>query len=120
MFGREKIECSTFRALEGAGVRKDKFGRVISDNVFGEMWEDAARRDFTINALYYNPTTEELIDYHNGMRDILDGVVRMIGDPEDRYREDPVRMLRAVRIASKLQFKIDEATLEPISRLAPL
>ena len=93
MFGREKIECSTFRALEGAGVRKDKFGRVISDNVFGEMWEDAARRDFTINALYYNPTTEELIDYHNGMRDILDGVVRMIGDPEDRY---------------------------PISRLAPL
>lgn len=120
MFGREKIECSTFRALEGAGVRKDAFGRVISDNVFGEMWEDAARRDFTINALYYNPITEELIDYHNGMRDILDGVVRMIGDPEERYREDPVRMLRAVRIASKLQFKIDEATLEPISRLAPL
>lgn len=120
MFGREKIECSTFRALEGAGVRKDKFGRVISDNVFGEMWEDAARRDFTINALYYNPITEELIDYHNGMQDILDGVVRMIGDPEERYREDPVRMLRAVRIASKLQFKIDEATLEPISRLAPL
>lgn len=120
MFGREKIECSTFRALEGAGVRKDRFGRVISDNVFGEMWEDAARRDFTINALYYNPTTEELIDYHNGMQDILDGVVRMIGDPEERYREDPVRMLRAVRIASKLQFKIDEATLAPISRLAPL
>ena len=120
MFGREKIECSTFRALEGAGVRKDKFGRVISDNVFGEMWEDAARRDFTINALYYNPTTEELIDYHNGMQDILDGVVRMIGDPEERYREDPVRMLRAVRIASKLQFKIDEATFEPIARLAPL
>lgn len=120
MFGREKIECSTFRALEGAGVRKDKFGRVISDNVFGEMWEDAARRDFTINALYYNPTTEQLIDYHNGMQDILDGVVRMIGDPEERYREDPVRMLRAVRIASKLKFTIDEETLAPIGRLSPL
>ena len=120
MFGREKIECSTFRALEGAGVRKDKFGRVISDNVFGEMWEDAARRDFTINALYYNPSTEQLIDYHNGMQDILNGVVRMIGDPEERYREDPVRMLRAVRIASKLKFTIDEETLAPIGRLAPL
>ena len=120
MFGREKIECSTFRALEGAGVRKDKFGRVISDNVFGEMWEDAARRDFTINALYYNPSTEQLIDYHNGMQDILNGVVRMIGDPEERYREDPVRMLRAVRIASKLKFTIDEEALAPIGRLAPL
>lgn len=120
MFGREKIECSTFRALEGAGVRKDKFGRVISDNVFGEMWEDAARRDFTINALYYNPSTEQLIDYHNGMQDILNGVVRMIGDPEERYREDPVRMLRAVRIASKLKFTINEETLAPIGRLAPL
>lgn len=120
MFGREKIECSTFRALKGAGVRKDKFGRVISDNVFGEMWEDAARRDFTINALYYNPSTEQLIDYHNGMQDILNGVVRMIGDPEERYREDPVRMLRAVRIASKLKFTIDEETLAPIGRLAPL
>ena len=85
-----------------------------------EMWEDAARRDFTINALYYDPTTEQVIDYHNGMQDILDGVVRMVGDPEERYREDPVRMLRAVRIASKLKFRIDPATLEPISRLAPL
>ena len=108
IYGREIIECSTFRALQGEGVEKDRFGRVISDNVFGEMWEDAARRDFTINALYYNPTTEEVIDYHNGMQDILDGVVRMIGEPSERYREDPVRMLRAVRIASKLNFKIDE------------
>lgn len=120
IFGREIIECSTFRALQGEGVEKDRFGRVISDNVFGEMWEDAARRDFTINALYYNPTTEDVIDYHNGMQDILDGVVRIIGDAKERYREDPVRMLRAVRIASKLNFKIDEGTLEPIKRLSGL
>lgn len=120
IYGREIIECSTFRALQGEGVEKDRFGRVISDNVFGEMWEDAARRDFTINALYYNPTTEEVIDYHNGMQDILDGVVRMIGEPSERYREDPVRMLRAVRIASKLNFKIDEKTIAPISKLAGL
>ena len=60
IFGREIIECSTFRALSGAGVRRDAEGRVLSDNVFGEMWEDAARRDFTINALYYDPKTEEL------------------------------------------------------------
>ena len=120
MFGREIIECSTFRALHADGVEKDRFGRVISDNVFGEMWEDAARRDFTINALYYNPTTEEVIDYHNGMQDILDGVVRIIGDAKERYREDPVRMLRAVRIASKLNFKIDEETLSPIKRHSDL
>ena len=120
IFGREIIECSTFRALGGEGVKKDDFGRVVSDNVFGEMWEDAARRDFTINALYYNPSTEEVIDYHNGIKDILDGVVRMIGDPEERYREDPVRMLRAVRIAAKLNFKIDEKTLAPISALSGL
>lgn len=120
MFGREIIECSTFRALHADGVEKDRFGRVISDNVFGEMWEDAARRDFTINALYYNPTTEEVIDYHNGMQDILEGVVRIIGDAKERYREDPVRMLRAVRIASKLNFKIDEETLSPIKRQSGL
>lgn len=120
LFGKEIIECSTFRALEGAGVRKDRFGRVVSDNVFGEMWEDAARRDFTINALYYDPTTEQVIDYHNGMQDILQGVVRMIGEPAKRYREDPVRMLRAVRIASKLKFDIEPKTLEPISQLCSL
>lgn len=120
LFGKEVIECSTFRALEGAGVRKDRFGRVVSDNVFGEMWEDAARRDFTINALYYDPTTEQVIDYHNGMQDILQGIVRMIGEPAERYREDPVRMLRAVRIASKLKFDIEPKTLEPIPELRPL
>lgn len=120
MFGREIIECSTFRALSHEGVQKDRSGRVVDDNVFGEMWEDAARRDFTINALYYNPSTEEVIDYHNGMQDIENRTVRMIGDPYDRYREDPVRMLRAVRIASKLHFEVDEATLAPITKQAHL
>lgn len=120
IFGDEIIECSTFRALEGAGVRKDASGRVVSDNVFGEMWEDAARRDFTINALYYDPETEELYDYHRGFEDLSKRRLRMIGDPEARYREDPVRMLRAVRIAAKLGFKIESATERPIPKMAPL
>ena len=120
IFGREIIECSTFRALEGAGVRKDAAGRVVSDNVFGEMWEDAARRDFTINAMYYDPATEELFDYHHGFEDIAAKRVRMIGDPEARYREDPVRMLRAIRIAAKLGFRMDPATERPIAKMGKL
>ena len=120
IFGQEIIECSTFRALEGAGVRKDSSGRVISDNVFGEMWEDAARRDFTINALYYDPATEEIYDYHHGFEDISKKRLRMIGRPEERYREDPVRMIRAVRISAKLGFSIEPATEKPIARMAKL
>lgn len=120
MFGREIIECSTFRALEGAGQRKDSTGRVLSDNVFGEMWEDAARRDFTVNALYYDPKTEEVFDYHNGYEDIKRGYLRMIGEPEQRYREDPVRMMRAIRIAAKLGFAIDPDTEAPIPKMAHL
>ena len=120
IFGQEIIECSTFRALEGAGVRKDGSGRVISDNVFGEMWEDAARRDFTINAMYYDPATEEVYDYHHGFEDIARHRLRMIGEPAERYREDPVRMLRAVRISAKLGFQIEPATEKPISRMAQL
>ena len=102
IFGREVIECATFRSLDTEGVRKDAAGRVISDNIFGEMWEDAARRDFTINALYYDPSTQEVLDYHNGYEDLKDKCLRIIGDPEVRYREDPVRMMRAVRIVSGL------------------
>ena len=71
IFGREVIECATFRSLDTEGVRKDAAGRVISDNIFGEMWEDAARRDFTINALYYDPSTQEVLDYHNGYEDAV-------------------------------------------------
>lgn len=120
IFGREIIECSTFRALEGAGQRKDATGRVVSDNVFGEMWEDAARRDFTVNALYYDPQTQMLLDYHNGYEDLKTKRLRMIGDPATRYREDPVRMMRAVRIAAKLGFKIEPATENPIPKMARL
>lgn len=120
MFGNEVIECSTFRALSGAGVAKDATGRVVSDNEFGEMWEDAARRDFTCNALYYDPKTEELFDYHKGFEDIGSKRLRMIGAPEERYREDPVRMVRAVRIAAKLGFQIDTVTERPISKMGVL
>ncbi len=118
VFGEEIIECSTFRALDAAGVRKDASGRVISDNVFGEMWEDAARRDFTINALYYDPSTQEVFDYHGGFEDISRRRLAMIGDPLVRYREDPVRMMRAVRIAAKLGFTMDKATERAIPKMA--
>lgn len=120
VYGQEVIECSTFRALDSHGVRKDDAGRVISDNVFGPMWQDAARRDFTINALYYDPVTEKVYDYHRGFKDIRRKCLRMIGDPLVRYREDPVRMMRAVRIASKLDFKIESRTEESIAKMAKL
>jgi poly(A) polymerase len=120
MFGQETIEVSTFRALENPDRQTDEHGRVLADNLFGEEHEDAARRDFTINALFYDPTTREVIDYHDGVKDLKHKRLRMIGDPETRYREDPVRMLRAVRFAAKLGFEIDEATREPIPRLASL
>lgn len=120
MWGGEIVECSTFRALDAQGMRKDADGRVISDNVYGSMWEDAARRDFTINAMYYDPVSEEIYDYHHGFEDIAAKCVRMIGDPAERYREDPVRMMRAVRIASKLQFTMERQTEKAIPRMASL
>ena len=120
MFGAETIEVSTFRAHDTGERDTDEHGRVLADNVFGEQYEDAARRDFTVNALYYDPGTEEVLDYHDGVRDIRRRRLRIIGDPETRYREDPVRMLRAVRFAAKLGFEIDPATRAPIARLASL
>ncbi len=120
MFGNETIEVSTFRALDNPDRLTDEHGRVLADNLFGTQWEDAARRDFTINALYYDPITETVLDYHDGVRDLRRKRLRIIGDPATRYREDPVRMLRAVRFAAKLGFQIDEATREPIRRMAPL
>ena len=120
MFGAETIEVSTFRAYGKDEPDTDEHGRVLTDNVFGEQYEDAARRDFTINALYYDPSTGEVLDYHDGVRDIRRRRLRIIGDPQTRYREDPVRMLRAVRFAAKLGFEIDSATRAPISRLASL
>lgn len=121
VFGPEIIETSTFRtAAQSSDEHTDEHGRILRDNEFGSHEEDAARRDFTLNALYYDPLTEEVIDFHRGVHDLQKRVVRMIGDPEKRYREDPVRMLRAVRFASKLSADIEPSTLEPIRRLAPL
>lgn len=98
----------------------DEHGRLLRDNVFGSQAEDALRRDFTMNALFYDPGREEVWDYVNGLADIQKKRVVMIGEPLARYREDPVRMLRAARLAGKLGFIIDSATEKPIAELAPL
>jgi poly(A) polymerase len=118
MFGDETVEVSTFRS--GGAEDKDEHGRVLRDNVYGTREQDAARRDFTVNALYYDPTTEAILDFHQGLKDLRRKVVRIIGEPRMRYREDPVRMLRAARFASKLQFKIDERSRAPIAEMAEL
>jgi poly(A) polymerase len=120
MFGAERIEVSTYRALATEDTVTDAHGRVLADNVFGIQVEDAARRDFTINALYYDPTQQLVLDFHDGVKDVRARRVRMIGDPAARYREDPVRMLRAVRFAAKLGFAIDEATRAPITQMGHL
>ncbi len=120
VFGSEVIETATFRAAGNGTQRTDNHGRLLQDNVFGTLHDDAVRRDFTFNALYYDPHTETVIDYHRGVADLKNRVVRIIGNPEQRFREDPVRMLRAVRFAAKLNGTIDPGTLQPISRLAPL
>jgi poly(A) polymerase len=120
MFGQELIEVTTFRGASSAGSPKDEHGRVLRDNTFGEQHEDAVRRDFTINAMYYDPATESVLDYHGGIDDIRAKTLRIIGEPEARYREDPVRMLRIVRFAAKLKFTIDPATRAPIPVMAAL
>jgi poly(A) polymerase len=119
LFGREQIEVSTFRAMRD-DADTDEHGRVLSDNVWGTQAEDAARRDFTINALYYDPVADLVLDYHDGVRDLKDRKLRIIGDPVTRFREDPVRMLRVARFVAKLGFEIEPATRKPISELAPL
>lgn len=118
MFGEETVEVSTFRARTPAET--DEHGRVLRDNIYGTREDDAIRRDFTINALYYDPASETLLDYHNGLRDLQRKSVRIIGDARARYREDPLRMLRAVRFAAKAGFTIDERTRKPIRELAHL
>jgi poly(A) polymerase len=127
MMGPETIEVSTFRAADNqtaAGKEHARVlgehGRVLRDNVFGTMEEDARRRDFTVNALYYDCKTGEVIDFHGGLADLKKRTLRVIGDPETRFREDPVRMLRAVRLGAKLGLTIESATRAPIKRLAPL
>ena len=124
LMGAETIEVTTFRGHHdqhsGSRAQTDGQGRVLRDNVFGSEKDDAARRDFTVNALYYDPTSETIVDYHHGLADLKQKTLRMIGDPPTRYREDPVRMLRAVRLASKLDLTIEPATRESISELASL
>ena len=121
MFGEETVEVSTFRrAIEAEDAETDEHGRILRDNEFGDQQQDAARRDFTANALFYDPTTQEIFDFHNGYADIRANTLRMIGDPEVRYREDPVRMLRAVRLSAKLGMKLDPATAAPISKMKEL
>ena len=139
----EVIEVSTFRAhldssqaeqvggnertskSELAGMKHavDSSGRVLRDNVWGSMEHDAARRDFTINAMYYDPETQIVVDYHNGIRDAKKRVLRMIGEPATRYREDPVRIIRAVRFAAKLSalgFKFEDKTAAPLREMRGL
>jgi poly(A) polymerase len=125
-FGREYVEVATFRAnaddIEETDPdhELDHGGRIIRDNVYGTIDEDVWRRDFTANALYYNIADFSIWDYCGGAQDVRDGILRLIGDPETRYREDPVRMLRAVRFAAKLGFRLHPATEEPVHRLASL
>ena len=135
-FGRMMIEVATFRGQGDGDGRKDRFGRkgklsgparevddagrVLRDNVYGTIEEDVWRRDFTVNALYYDIRTFSITDYAGGLEDIKKGQLRLIGDPKTRYREDPVRMIRAIRFAAKLGFKIEKHTEKPITTLAPL
>ena len=136
----EVIEVSTFRAVMDAtaadqvtGNEKtskgdlagktrvvDAEGRVLRDNVWGPQIEDAARRDFTVNAMYYDPVREIVVDYHGGIKDAKKKLLRMIGDPTARYREDPVRIIRAVRFAAKLGFEIEPKTRAPIKEMVAL
>ena len=137
----EQIEVSTFRAyldnaldtaavkgnektsrseLDGKSHAVDASGRVLRDNVWGPQNEDAARRDFTVNAMYYDPQTQIVVDYHGGMADSKAKLLRMIGDPETRYREDPVRIIRVLRFAAKMGYKIEAKTEAPIRGMKAL
>ena len=121
-FGRQIIEVATFRGnhdLSTLGVQDDS-GRIVRDNVFGDIGEDVWRRDFTVNALYYDISDFSVIDYVGGFEDIKQKRLRIIGDVETRYREDPVRMLRALRFSAKLDFDIDELCKKPIHPLGEL
>lgn len=134
-FGREMIEVSTFRAgsaqsedddetpnssLKGKDSARSTHGIVLRDNVYGNIEEDAERRDFTFNALYYNVKDFSIHDYCGGLKDIEKKQIRIIGDARQRYQEDPVRMLRAIRFAGKLGFEIEAATAAPIKEMAHL
>ncbi len=123
MCGPETVEVSTFRAhfaREPDAENTDAHGRMLSDNVFGTQAEDAMRRDFTVNALFYDPVKEEVWDYVHGLKDLKAKKLVIIGDAATRYREDPVRMLRAARLGAKLGLEIDARSREPIKTLRHL
>lgn len=122
VFGREIVEVATFRGIGEVGDsdRHVVDGRIVRDNVYGGIEEDAIRRDFTINALYYDIADFSVRDYVGGIEDLRQRRMHLIGDPVQRYREDPVRMLRAARLAGKLGFSLSAETEAPIAELAPL
>ena len=125
LFGRDMIEVATFRGHHDEDqnqqtAKQSDGGMLLRDNVYGSISEDAERRDFTVNALYYNIADRAVYDFAGGLADLADKQLRLIGDPETRYREDPVRMLRAARFAAKLDMRINPETAEPIKRLASL
>ena len=127
-FGREIIEVATFRASqidenksnEDSDRAHDDSGRILRDNVYGQLEDDVWRRDFTVNALYYDISDFSIVDYTSAMDDVKNKVLRLIGDPQTRYREDPVRMLRAIRFAAKLDFTIHPDSEQPIFDLGHL
>ncbi|QEY24714.1 polynucleotide adenylyltransferase PcnB [Neisseria animalis] len=116
MVGPETIEVTTFRG--GNKALHNAQGRIMKDNTYGTIEEDAMRRDFTCNALYYDPVRQEILDFHRGVEDIADKKLVMIGEPAARYQEDPVRILRAVRLSGKLGFEVETQTAAPISEYA--
>ncbi len=121
-FGRDYVEVATFRAPhdESRDGQVNEHGRIIHDNVYGTLEEDVWRRDFSINALFYDPVSGDVIDFVGGMQDLTERHLRLIGEPEQRYREDPVRMMRALRFAAKLDCTLDGATRELIRPLGHL
>jgi len=124
LFGREVIEVATFRGHHESGTKQtasaSDSGMLLRDNVYGDLNEDAERRDFTVNALYYNISDFSVVDFAGGIEDLQNRTLRLIGDPETRYKEDPVRMLRAIRFAAKLDMKLSPEAEAPIPELAPL
>lgn len=121
-FGREIIEVTTFRgdAKNTHHIQANQSGMLVRDNVYGSLYDDAQRRDFTTNALYYDYTHHCVYDFHHGVEDIKTQTLRIIGEPVTRYTEDPVRMLRAARFAAKLEFKLEQKTELAISQCQEL
>jgi poly(A) polymerase len=119
IYGREVIEVSTYRSQQKEIPQAD--GSIVKDdNHYGTIEEDAVRRDFTINAMFYSPSNHKLVDFHDGLEDLNRGIIRIIGNAEKRYQEDPIRILRAFRVCAKLNMALNETSRAPIKKLVPL